>query len=139
MRSEVMPEEPEAAAIPQGDPEDPAEADEPQNDVTLPAEALHSQESGDEASTESQEPVHENGHGSRLVESPHGSTVGDESDTASSSDEDEDEEDEDEEPALKYERLGGSAQELLEKDTASALAVAVNKLVSTFPLLCVQR
>jgi hypothetical protein len=46
-------------------------------------------------------------------------------------DEENDEEDEDEdEPALKYERLGGAAADLLEKDTASAVAVSLKFLVS---------
>ena len=44
-------------------------------------------------------------------------------------DEDEDEEDEDEEPTLKYERLGGSVHDLLQKDSASALAYSQKKLV----------
>lgn len=43
-------------------------------------------------------------------------------------DEDEDDED-DEEPALKYERLGGSTAELLQKDSASALAYSTQRLV----------
>lgn len=46
-------------------------------------------------------------------------------------DEDEDEEDasdDDEEPALKYERIGGSLSDLLKKDSASALAI-VNKIM----------
>lgn len=49
-------------------------------------------------------------------------------------DDDEEEEEEEEEPALKYERLGGSAHELLEKDSASALAVSSQLLVSYYPL-----
>jgi hypothetical protein len=54
-------------------------------------------------------------------------------------DEDEDEGDEDdEEPALKYERIGGSIPDLLKKDSASALSIA-NKLMVTqrscFPIL----
>jgi hypothetical protein len=44
-------------------------------------------------------------------------------------DEDEEEEDEDEEPALKYERFGGAFQDLLKKDSASALAVSSKFLV----------
>ena len=44
-------------------------------------------------------------------------------------DEDEDDEDEDEEPTLKYERLGGSVHDLLQKDSASALAYSQKKLV----------
>jgi hypothetical protein len=42
--------------------------------------------------------------------------------------EDEDDEDEDEEPALKYERIGGSVSDLLKKDSASALAIS-NKIM----------
>ncbi|KII94565.1 hypothetical protein PLICRDRAFT_97705 [Plicaturopsis crispa FD-325 SS-3] len=41
-----------------------------------------------------------------------------------SEDDDEDEDEDDEEPALKYERIGGSLQDLLKKDSASALAIA---------------
>ena len=42
--------------------------------------------------------------------------------------EDEDDDDDDDEPALKYERIGGSIPDLLKKDTASALSIA-NKLM----------
>ncbi|OBZ70108.1 Vacuolar protein sorting-associated protein 41 [Grifola frondosa] len=50
----------------------------------------------------------------------------------SGSDTDGDEEDEDdEEPALKYERLGGITHNLLQKDSASALAYANQRLVRT--------
>ena len=42
--------------------------------------------------------------------------------------EDESEEEEDEEPALKYERIGGSVGDLLKKDSASALAIS-NRLM----------
>lgn len=45
--------------------------------------------------------------------------------------EDDDEDDEDEEPALKYERLGGIASEILEKDTASCVGVS-QKLIVCF-------
>ena len=45
-------------------------------------------------------------------------------------DEGEDEEEDDEEPALKYERLGGIAHQLLQKDSASSLAYANQRLVS---------
>jgi len=44
--------------------------------------------------------------------------------------EDEEEEEDDEEPALKYERLGGITHNLLQKDSASALAYANQRLVS---------
>jgi hypothetical protein len=43
--------------------------------------------------------------------------------------EEEEDEDEDEEPALKYERFGGAFQDLLKKDSASALAVSNKFLV----------
>lgn len=43
---------------------------------------------------------------------------------------DDGDEDDDEEPALKYERLSGAATEVLEKDSASALAVHNQTLVS---------
>ena len=43
---------------------------------------------------------------------------------------DDDDDEDDEEPALKYERLGGAAADLLEKDTASAVAVSQKVLVS---------
>ncbi|KAG9317886.1 vacuolar protein sorting-associated protein 41 [Chiua virens] len=39
-------------------------------------------------------------------------------------DDDEEEEEEDEEPSLKYERMGGAVNDLLKKDSASALAVS---------------
>jgi hypothetical protein len=42
---------------------------------------------------------------------------------------DDESDDEEEEPALKYERLGGGAQEILEKDTASSLAVSTRLMV----------
>ena len=44
-------------------------------------------------------------------------------------DEEDEDEDEDEEPALKYERLGGISHQLLQKDSASALAYANQHLV----------
>jgi hypothetical protein len=46
-------------------------------------------------------------------------------------DEDEDE-DEDEEPTLKYERFGGAFQDLLKKDSASALVVSNKYLVRCY-------
>lgn len=45
-------------------------------------------------------------------------------------DEDEDEDEDDEEPALKYERLGGITHNLLQKDSASALAYSNQRFVS---------
>ena len=44
-------------------------------------------------------------------------------------DEGDEDEDEDEEPALKYERFGGAFQDLLKKDSASALVVSNKFLV----------
>jgi hypothetical protein len=44
----------------------------------------------------------------------------------------EDDEDEDEEPALKYERFGGAFQDLLKKDSASALVVSNKYLVRCY-------
>ncbi|KAJ7087362.1 hypothetical protein B0H15DRAFT_843711 [Mycena belliarum] len=46
----------------------------------------------------------------------------------SEEDDDEDDEEEDEEPALKYERIGGSLPNLLKKDTASALCISKSLL-----------
>lgn len=59
---------------------------------------------------------------------------GDEDDNKEEGDEeDEDEdEDEDEEPALKYERFGGAFQDLLKKDSASALVVSNKYLVRCY-------
>lgn len=45
-------------------------------------------------------------------------------------DEEDDDEDEEYEPALKYDLLGGSTSTLLEKDSASTLAVSAKHLVS---------
>ena len=44
-------------------------------------------------------------------------------------DEEDDDDDDDDEPALKYERFGGAFQDLLKKDSASALAVSNKFLV----------
>jgi len=49
---------------------------------------------------------------------------------------DSEDEDEDEEPALKYERIGGSLHDLLKKDAASALAISNKLLVTTLCVLC---
>lgn len=65
-------------------------------------------------------------------------TEEDEGEYAEEQDDDEDEDDEDDEdydeddddePALKYERLGGSVHDLLQKDSASALAHSHQRLV----------
>lgn len=44
----------------------------------------------------------------------------------------EDDEEEDEEPVLKYEKMGGIVNEILEKDTASAIAVSSKLVVCYF-------
>lgn len=64
---------------------------------------------------------------------------GDEEDDEDDEDEDEDDDDDDE-PALKYERIGGSVQDLFKKDSASAIAVSPTRIVrpspsSPFPVL----
>jgi hypothetical protein len=57
----------------------------------------------------------------------------DEGDEDDNEEGDEDEgEDEDEEPALKYERFGGAFQDLLKKDSASALVVSNKYLVRCY-------
>ena len=57
-----------------------------------------------------------------------GGTHDEEDDEGDSEDE---EEDDDEEPALKYERIGGALNDLLKKDSASALAISNRLMVST--------
>ncbi len=78
------------------------------------------------------EPVTNGGHSKPLDEPVHAPELHDEPDEVEEDDNDEseseseDEEgdgDEDEEPALKYDLLGGSTTLLLQKDSASALAV----------------
>lgn len=59
-----------------------------------------------------------------------GSTEEEDDDVDGSEEEEEDEEEEEEEPALKYERIGKAAAEILEKDTASAIAVGETYFVS---------
>jgi hypothetical protein len=61
---------------------------------------------------------------------------GEEEEEDENEEEDEEEdEDEDEEPTLKYERFGGGAyQDLLKKDSASALAVS-NKFLVSYTIL----
>ncbi|KAF7354801.1 Vacuolar assembling protein [Mycena sanguinolenta] len=53
-----------------------------------------------------------------------GSESGEEDDD----EEEDDEEDDDEEPALKYERIGGSFSDLLKKDSASALCISKSRM-----------
>lgn len=53
-----------------------------------------------------------------------------EDDVDSEDTDDDSDDDEDEEPALKYEKLGGAAQELFTKDSASALTVSLRLMVS---------
>ena len=59
--------------------------------------------------------------------------TGEDEEESGSGDEDdseEDEDEEDEEPALKYERFGGITHQLLQKDSASAIAYANQRIVS---------
>jgi vacuolar protein sorting-associated protein 41 len=51
-------------------------------------------------------------------------------DESDEEDEDEDDEEEDIEPSLKYERLLGDTPQLLEKDSACALAISDSAIVS---------
>jgi hypothetical protein len=53
----------------------------------------------------------------------------DEGEETDSEEEDDEEDDDDEEPALKYERIGGSLPDLLKKDSASALSISKSLLV----------
>ncbi|PIL28149.1 hypothetical protein GSI_09686 [Ganoderma sinense ZZ0214-1] len=53
---------------------------------------------------------------------------GSEEDVTDEEDQEDEDEDDDEEPALKYERLGGISHQLLQKDSASALAYANQRL-----------
>jgi hypothetical protein len=73
----------------------------------------------------------------REVESDGGTDTAEEKVEDEDEDEDEegeDEDEEDEEPALKYERIGGSFPDLFKKDSASAMAVS-NKLL-VIPCSC---
>jgi hypothetical protein len=54
-----------------------------------------------------------------------------ETDEADEDEDDDNDDNEEEEPALKYERIGGALNDLLKKDSASALAVSNKVLVSS--------
>jgi vacuolar protein sorting-associated protein 41 len=69
-----------------------------------------------------------NGNGDAGEDSEGGEDLEDEDEDEE--DEEGDEDEEEEEPALKYDRLGG-IQELLKKDSASALAISNKFLVNT--------
>ena len=60
---------------------------------------------------------------------------GEDGDEDEDGDEEEEEEEEEEEPVLKYERMGGSTHELLERDSASSLTVSSKLFVRV--ILCV--
>lgn len=51
----------------------------------------------------------------------------------------EDEDEEDEEPGLKYERIGGDLAGILEKETASTIAVGAKLMVRTPTILAISR
>ncbi|KAI0089341.1 vacuolar assembling protein VPS41 [Irpex rosettiformis] len=73
---------------------------------------------------------HGNGKVAHLLEEEENNEQDYDSEEGSEDEEDEDDEDDDdEEPTLKYERLGGSVHDLLQKDSASALAYSNGKLV----------
>ncbi|KAI0807975.1 vacuolar assembling protein VPS41 [Fomes fomentarius] len=80
-------------------------------------------ESGDEED----EPVEENGNARGGEGKPEEGTE-EETDEDDAEEDEEDDEEDDEEPALKYERLGGIAHQLLQKDSASALAYSNQRL-----------
>ena len=66
------------------------------------------------------------------TEDEEGDDEADEDDNEEEWDEEDEDEDEDEEPALKYERFGGAFQDLLKKESASALVVSNKYLVRCY-------
>jgi hypothetical protein len=104
------------------------------NDESLHANGDHEKEtiatdSPIEMSEEENEPESPIHRGASSVEDDHDS-VHDSVGAEGHSDEDSGEEDDDE-PALKYGRIGGALPDLLKKDSACALAISNNILVST--------
>ncbi len=87
--------------------------------------------------TDSEDEPATNGHTSipRAGSDPEGTDEGESYDGSDGEEEEDDyegdDEDDDEEPALKYERIGGSVPDLFRKDSASSLAVANKLMVST--------
>jgi len=71
----------------------------------------------------------------KRMEDPGPSEGEEDTDDLEDDDTDEDEYEEDEEPALKYKRIGGALNDLLKKDSASALSVANKLLVGGFLVL----
>lgn len=68
-----------------------------------------------------------NGHPPELHSAPESV-----SEDAQSEEDEEDEDEEEEEPVLKYEKMGGIVNEILEKDTASAIAVSSKLVVCSY-------
>ncbi len=90
-----------------------------------PENMTEASDSGDEEDG----PVEENGNARGGEGKPEEGTE-EETDEDDEEEDEDDDEDDDEEPALKYERLGGIAHQLLQKDSASALAYSNQRLVS---------
>src|ERR1700733_2588590 len=67
----------------------------------------------------------------RVTHEPNGKFDSESEEEDESESEDEEEEEDDEEPALKYERIGGSIPDLLKKDSASALFITNKLMVKT--------
>ena len=105
-----------------------------------------------ERDTDTEEGESEDGEGDTNAESSntvlgkgHGGDAGEEDDEEDDDgdddgdDEEEEEEEEEEEPSLKYERMCGAVNDLLKKDSASAVAVSNKCLVcsqSKYQLVC---
>ena len=102
-----------------------------------------SEESDDEEDVEvahdSAEPPQTAQHEGHPPQSPDGHTDEGDAEDDDSNEEEEDSDDEgDEEPALKYERLGGPVNDLLQKDSASSLTIANKLMVSNCCILAVK-
>ncbi|KAJ7446892.1 hypothetical protein B0H11DRAFT_2083691 [Mycena galericulata] len=69
-----------------------------------------------------------NGSDGTPASEPEDDTDSEEDDGEAEDEDEDDDEDEDEEPALKYERIGGSLPDLLKKDSASALCISKSLL-----------
>ena len=83
----------------------------------------------DDEGSEEEQGVRVHKHEHHLGGSGDGASREDLSEEDDEEGEEDEEEDDDDEPALKYERLGGSVHDLLQKDSASALAHSHQRLV----------
>jgi hypothetical protein len=113
------------------------EASTDSNEPHIPALNNHSEKHAGETASEPKELPEElnirTGNGGAHEEHDDEEEESDEEDEVES-EEDEDEEDEDEEPALKYERIGGSLNDLLKKDSAASLAISNRTMVRPIAL-----